>query len=123
MGANDEMATREMDPAQFRDLLAQESARTRNARTPTIPATSEVMNDLVAQTREDDLAIPVADEPHAPHEPLALAELDPRQQVRASLPRLPTAPARGMRLTVLLVVLVLAIGGAVAYYVLTGRVV
>jgi hypothetical protein len=142
----DEMATREMDPDQFRSLLAQESARTRSLRTPTIPATNEVMKDLVARSAahdtiapDDDLAIPVearkpaalvVDDVHPPHEPLDLPDLDPRRETRhadaitpLAKPRLPTAPASSNRLTALLVILVLAIGCAVAYYVLTGRVV
>lgn len=113
---DEDKATREMDPAEFRALLAQDVARSRQGRSPTIPVTNETMQRLAAQTLrdDDDLAVPVASadrtqpHPRAAMEPLVFRELaqPPVQH--------PPAPRTNTRRYLLLVVLALAIAGALA---------
>ena len=60
--AGKEMATRKMDADQFRELLQHGS---RGPRAPTVPASAELIDELVARSAtpdpdDDDLAIPVA---------------------------------------------------------------
>jgi len=75
-------ATRKMDADEFRALVEREGGRVRGSRAETVPASDELMDALVAQTRpdpDDDLAIPVEE---APPKPRAVIVPEHRQEMR-----------------------------------------
>lgn len=127
----EDIATREMDRIEIGALIEQEYARARSQRSPTIPAPDDRLQALVAQTTpdpDDDLAIPVEGSQAFKKQPALVVddltgehprhdEVEDREVVVT--PRLPTAPPSHARLYVLLVLLALAIAGALAFYQLT----